>query len=91
MQEFYFTTATDQNGFYRLKNLTPGEYKLFAWEDLEPGSYMDPDFFRAVEGKGEAMTIREGDRKAISIMMTLADTIDVSNKAAPEIPRPGPF
>ena len=24
-----------------MKGLEPGEYKLYAWEDIEPGAYMD--------------------------------------------------
>ena len=74
LQKFYTTTSTDQNGTYTLKNLTPGEYKVFAWEDLEPGAYMDPDFLKPIEGKGEAITIREGDHKTISLKMILAES-----------------
>jgi len=30
-----------QRGNFSLKNLTPGEYKVYAWEDLETGAYME--------------------------------------------------
>jgi uncharacterized protein (DUF2141 family) len=57
---FYKTTSTDQHGNFSFKNLTPGEYKVFAWEDIEPGAYADPNFIKPVESKGEAVTIKEG-------------------------------
>jgi hypothetical protein len=70
----YKTVTTDQNGTYTLKSLTPGEYKAFAWEDLEPGAYMDPDFMKPLESKGEPVTIRESDQKTLSLAMIPADT-----------------
>ena len=33
--EAYKTTTSDQNGRFSLKNLDPGDYKLFAWEDVD--------------------------------------------------------
>jgi protocatechuate 3,4-dioxygenase beta subunit len=65
----YKTVTTDQNGAYTLKSLTPGDYKAFAWEDLEPGAYMDPDFMKPLESKGEPVTIRESDQKTLSLTM----------------------
>ena len=73
-QQYYKTVTTDQNGSYTLKSLSPGEYKAFAWEDLEPAAYMDPDFMKPLESKGEAVTIRESDHKSLSLTMIPADT-----------------
>jgi protocatechuate 3,4-dioxygenase beta subunit len=72
-QQYYKTVTTDQNGSYTLKSLTPGEYKAFAWEDLEPGAYMDPDFMKPLESKSEPVTIRESDQKTLSLTMIPAD------------------
>lgn len=47
--EYYKTTTTDQNGNYTLKGLVPGEYKAYAWEDVEPGAYLDSDFLKPIE------------------------------------------
>ena len=71
---YYKTATTDQNGGYTLKSLTPGEYKAFAWEDMEPGAYMDPDFMKPLESKGEPVTVRESDQKTLSLTMIPADT-----------------
>ena len=73
-QQYYRTANTDQNGTYTLKSVVPGEYKLFAWEDIEPGAYMDPEFLKPVESKGEALTLRESDRKSVTITLIPADS-----------------
>src|SRR5205807_7319601 len=38
--------TADENGIISFKGLKPGEYRLIAWEDVEPGAYMDPDFVK---------------------------------------------
>jgi hypothetical protein len=39
-----------------------GEYKVFAWEDAESGAWMDSEFMKPLEGKGESATVREGSQ-----------------------------
>jgi len=58
--ELYQRVATDQEGRFRIRNLVPGEYKLYAWEEVPPYAWMDPDFMRGMENKGEAVSISEG-------------------------------
>jgi hypothetical protein len=58
--EFYRTALTDPRGRFTLASLPPGEYQLFAWEDVENGAWMDPDFLKPVEGRGKPITLREG-------------------------------
>jgi hypothetical protein len=72
--EYYKTTTTDQNGNYTLKGLVPGEYKAYAWEDVEPGAYMDSEFLKSVDSKAESVTVRESDRKTVALTMIPADT-----------------
>jgi hypothetical protein len=43
-QNYYKQVSSDQNGAFTFKDVTPGEYKVFAWEDVEAGAYMDPDY-----------------------------------------------
>jgi hypothetical protein len=50
---------TDQNGAYQLRGIVPGEYRLIAWEEVEPGAAEDPEFRRpferyAIDAKVEA-------------------------------------
>jgi hypothetical protein len=56
---FYKETTTDQYGRYDIKGIAPGEYKLFAWEDVETGAYEDPEFLKNFEAMGESVAIHE--------------------------------
>jgi hypothetical protein len=60
----YRNTTTDQTGRFSLRGLTPGEYRIFAWEQVEPGAYLDPDFLQPFESKGERVSLTEGARES---------------------------
>jgi Carboxypeptidase regulatory-like domain len=70
--EEYRDVTTDQYGRFVLKNIEPGEYKLFAWEDLEEGEYMDPEFLKPVEQRGYPIQIREGSRESVELKLIAA-------------------
>jgi len=55
--DLFKQTATDQYGRYEFNFVPPGDYKLFAWDDVEPGAWFDPDFLKDFEKYGEPVTI----------------------------------
>jgi len=74
-REMYYRTATtDQAGQFSFKSVAPGEYRVYAWEEAEYGAWMDPDFMKPVEGKGEAVSIAEGGRQAVQVNLIPADS-----------------
>ena len=73
-EEAYKTTATDQYGSFTVKNIAPGEYKLFAWEDVEYGEYLDPEFLKPVEDRGQSFSIQEGSRETVQLNVIPADS-----------------
>jgi len=54
--------STDQYGHFILRGIAPGDYKLFAWEEFEPGAYEDPEFLKRYEDQGEALRVEENSR-----------------------------
>jgi len=70
---FYKSMTTDQSGNFSVKNVTPGDYKVFAWEDIELGAYSDPEFVKPVESKGEAVTIKESGKPAVQLTIIPAE------------------
>jgi hypothetical protein len=72
-QSFYRMVNADQNGAFSIPGIPPGEYRAYAWEDIDPGAYMDPEFLKPVEGKGEALTIREGEQKSVTLKLIPID------------------
>src|SRR5262249_46352242 len=65
LSQYYNTAKTDEAGHFSFKNLDPGDYKVYAWSDVEAGAYMDPDFVRPVETFGESLKIKEGSTETI--------------------------
>jgi protocatechuate 3,4-dioxygenase beta subunit len=63
---FGFTT-TDQNGHFVLQGLSPGVYKVFAWEKIEHGAYTSTEFLQPYENHGESVHITEGSRNSVKL------------------------
>jgi hypothetical protein len=68
---YYRSVTTDLSGRFTLKSLDPGEYKVYAWEDVEYGSYFDPEFVKPVEDQGASVTIRENSRETLQLKLIL--------------------
>ena len=57
---FYRLAASDEKGHFEIKNATPGEYRLYAFEEFNPQSIQDPDYLKPYESRGVPVTLREG-------------------------------
>jgi hypothetical protein len=56
----YKVTSTDTAGRFSVNLLPPGDYKVFAWENLERATWMDSTFLRQYEDRGVPVRIAEG-------------------------------
>jgi protocatechuate 3,4-dioxygenase beta subunit len=57
---FYAETSADESGHFEFKGVTPGKYKLYAFEELQPAAYDDPGYLKAYEKLSEAFDVAEG-------------------------------
>jgi hypothetical protein len=57
--DLYRTERTDQHGVFKIKQVAPGDYALYSWNEVEAGE--DPDFMRPFEEKkqGEKVIVQE--------------------------------
>jgi protocatechuate 3,4-dioxygenase beta subunit len=69
LRRFYKTGVSGEDGRIQLRGIPPGDYKLFAWEDIEPGAYTDPQFLEKYEARGAAVRIRENSAEALSLKL----------------------
>ena len=58
--ELVKTVVTDQNGHFSFRGVSPGNYKIFAWEGLEANAFYDPEVMRQYEQQGKAVRVTEG-------------------------------
>ena len=65
--DLYKTIVTDNAGRFRLSGVPPDDYQLFAWEDIETGAWLEPDFIAAIERQGTYVKMTEGGRVATQL------------------------
>jgi hypothetical protein len=64
--QLYRTTGSDANGKFSINRVSPGQYELFSWQDVEPGAFQNEEYIRRYEGRGTNVTvIRSGTVNAV--------------------------
>ncbi len=71
--DLFKMAVADQNGHFSISGVAPGDYKLFAWDQVEMGAYQDPEFLKPFESKGKAVTIRENGSETVELPMLAAE------------------
>jgi hypothetical protein len=64
---------TGEKGSFSFKGIAPGEYKILAWDDIESGASQDPEFLKRYESKAEKLSLKESDRKTLSLKVIPAE------------------
>ena len=60
--QLYKVAPTDQYGRFDLRGIPPGDYKAFAWNDIEDGAYYDPAVMARFENMGTSVIVEEKSR-----------------------------
>jgi hypothetical protein len=63
--ELYRSGATNTAGVLTLGNIPPGNYKVFAWDQVDANAWQYPDFIRPHEAVGTPVLIREGATETV--------------------------
>ena len=67
--DMYKSTSTDAAGKFQVQGLPPGEYKAFAWEDIDRNAIIDLDFMRGFENLGTSVRVGEGEKPSIELLV----------------------
>jgi hypothetical protein len=65
--DLYKTASTDEAGQFLIEGVPPGDYRLFAWENVPEFAWRDPAFMREIEERGRALRITEGSRQTVEL------------------------
>jgi protocatechuate 3,4-dioxygenase beta subunit len=57
----------NQDNGFSLKNLRPGDYIAFAFEESDYASLQDPEVFAVIESKGTAVSLAANESKSLSL------------------------
>jgi hypothetical protein len=60
--------STDDSGRFRFEQIPPGDYRLFAWEDIEPGAWLDPDVMRAYDDRGWPVHVDDNGQHVVEVV-----------------------
>jgi hypothetical protein len=67
-QELFRNVTADAAGRYEFRGIPPGSYKVFAWEDIEPKSWLEPAYLRVFEDLGKVVAVAEGSSETLDII-----------------------
>lgn len=73
-QMYKITNATER-GIFTLKGVRPGSYKLFAFREIEPFDWFDPESLRMVEAMGEPIVVSASENALRDLVAIPPDTL----------------
>ncbi|HYR87234.1 MAG TPA: carboxypeptidase-like regulatory domain-containing protein [Terriglobia bacterium] len=65
--DLYRPATTDASGHFTMRTIPPGDYKIFAWENIERNSFFDPDVLRQFEQKGKPVIVGESSNATVDV------------------------
>jgi len=69
--DLYKSVLTNPEGRFEFQGVTPGDYILIAWADVENGAWMNADFLKPYESRGRTIRVEEGSRHTIQQLTPL--------------------
>ncbi|MGA3096623.1 MAG: carboxypeptidase regulatory-like domain-containing protein [Bryobacteraceae bacterium] len=64
------TGAVSQQGSFTISSISPGAYRLYAWEDVDANAVRyDPDFLKPYEALGLPVQISEGGSEHVTVKL----------------------
>jgi hypothetical protein len=65
----YRVTSSEGDGRFTLRGIPPGDYKLFAWQSIEPNAYLNDLYMTGYESFGVPLTIAPNAVGSISLRL----------------------
>ena len=73
--QLYRVTNTTERGLFILKGIPPGAYRLFAFQEIAPFEWLDPEQLRLVEALGEPLSLGEGENVLRDLVVIPPDAL----------------
>lgn len=74
--EFIRSDSTDQNGAFRFTSLGPGDYRVFAFEDIQSGLSSEKVFRKAFESTAALVKLEENSRESVELKVISKEAIN---------------
>jgi hypothetical protein len=63
----FHETAADETGSFTIRSIAPGSYKLFSWQSLPPGAFLNPAFLSRYETRGIAVNVVQQSALTVAV------------------------
>lgn len=63
----YSSLVTGNDGKFRFQEVPTGDYKLFAWDDVETGAWANAEFIAPYESRGRAVRISGNGKEEVQL------------------------
>jgi large repetitive protein len=73
--DLFKRVVTDASGNFQIKDVAPGEYKVFAWETDSDGSTRSAEFRKPFESKSSSVTVGPKGKDSVQLTVITADDI----------------
>jgi hypothetical protein len=68
---YYRNILTDASGRYNFIDIPPGDYRVYVWDEVEVGAWVDPEFLKAHEG--EKVSLDEDARANLQLKLDIVE------------------
>jgi hypothetical protein len=70
---FYKNVLSDQDGEFSIEGVAPGDYSVLAWQSVETGAWLNPDFLSQFDSRSTKITVSGTSSNAGTIRVIPAD------------------
>ncbi|HLQ78416.1 MAG TPA: hypothetical protein VK210_13735, partial [Terriglobia bacterium] len=67
-RDLYKAVTSDATGRFAFRGISPGDYKIFAWEDMDPYAYFDDDFLSQFDSFS-VVHISESEQRTLDVKL----------------------
>ncbi|HEX5000609.1 MAG TPA: hypothetical protein VFY29_20465, partial [Terriglobia bacterium] len=72
--DLYRTVNSDKDGKVAFSDVPPGDYKLFAWEEIQSGAWQDPVVMERFEDRGRVVHVEKAGSSSENIQIVRSET-----------------
>ncbi len=65
--ELFRPVTADPSGHFNIASVPPGDYKLAAWEAIEPYAFFDRELIKQADDNGKLVHVSESSRQTINV------------------------
>lgn len=72
-RDLFRSAITDQHGRFSIEGIPPGEYSLYAWDDIPENAFRNAEFMSAYATRGERIVVEGGSRNLVELDMIVSE------------------